>query len=604
MSRRSVIGAAVIAASTAAIAACGGSDKSSTQSTSSAGSPKGATAIKPGKAGGKLTVLASADVDYLDPGQTYYTFGYMVLYSTNRPLYSFKPDESEKPVPDLATGPPEISSDNKTITVHIKPNVKYSPPVDRAVKAADIKYAFERAFSKEVPSGYAGTYFSSIVGTPDKPNTGDIKPISGIETPDDTTIVFHLKTPSAPLVSQALVMPITVPVPQEYASKFDKKTPSTYDQYTVFTGPYMVKNDPKTGKVTGRVPGKSIDIVRNPNWDKSTDYRPAYLNEVFIQEGNDDLATAARRALNGNASVCCDTSEPPAQVLKQAVTKEKDQALFAPAGGVLYIAFNTTVKPFDNINIRKALIAASNRSALRLTQGGAVSGGIASGWIPPGVPGYDEAGGPKQNADLDYLKNPNGDPAVAKKYMLAAKHQDPSLPIDANGKWTGGDKILTIAGNADPNKKTAEVVQNQMEQFGFKLTLRLVPQDTLFTKFCGVPSQKVAICPNVGWFRDFADPQSMLDATFNGNNILAQGNVNWPQLDVAAINGAMKTAAVTPVGPGRSKDWAAINHSIAEQAPAIPYVWPNSAAVQSKDVVGVLNGYYTTHDLSFTSLKQ
>ena len=45
------------------------------------------------------------------------------------------------------------------------------------------------------------------------------------------------------------------------------------------------------------------------------------------------------------------------QVLKQALTKDKDQVLFAPAGGVLYIALNTTVKPFDNINVRKAIIA-------------------------------------------------------------------------------------------------------------------------------------------------------------------------------------------------------------------------------------------------------
>jgi peptide/nickel transport system substrate-binding protein len=56
-----------------------------------------------------------------------------------------------------------------------------------------------------------------------------------------------------------------------------------------------------------------------------------------------------------------------------------------------------------------------------------------------------------------------------------------------------------------------------MEQLGFKLNFRLVPADT-FTKFCGVPAQKVAICPNVGWFRDFADPQSMLDATFNATS--------------------------------------------------------------------------------------
>jgi peptide/nickel transport system substrate-binding protein len=220
--------------------------------------------------------------------------------------------------------------------------------------------------------------------------------------------------------------------------------------------------------VTGRVAGKSIDIVRNPNWDRSTDYRPAYLDEIAIQEGNDDLATASRRALNASASICCDTAQPPAQVLKQALTHNKDQVLFAPAGGVHYISMNTTVKPFDNINIRKAIIAASDREALRLTTGGAVSGGLASGWLPPGLPGYDEAGGPKQDADLDYLKNPKGDPAVAKKYMLAAKQQDPSLPIDAGGKWTGSEKVLTIAGNADPAKKTSEVFQNQMEQLGFK----------------------------------------------------------------------------------------------------------------------------------------
>jgi peptide/nickel transport system substrate-binding protein len=232
-----------------------------------------------------------------------------------------------------------------------------------------------------------------------------------------------------------------------------------------------------------------------------------------------------------------------------------------------------------------------------------VAGALASGWIPPGVPGFDEAGGLRQDDDLDFLRNPQGDPAVAKKYMLAAKHQDPSLPIDGDGKWTGGDKVLTIGGNADPLKKTAEVFQNQLEQLGFKMTLRLVPADTLFTKFCGVPSQNIAVCPNVGWFRDFADAQSMLDATFNGDNILEQGNVNWPELDVRAINSAMKAAAVTPVGAARNQAWAKINHMIAEQAPAIPYLWDNTANVQSKDVVGVVNGYYTTHDLNYTSIK-
>jgi peptide/nickel transport system substrate-binding protein len=593
--------ASVVTALAMFVAACGGDDDSGGGGASKAATTQ--TKIQEGKKGGALTFLAAADIDYLDPGQDYYTFGYAVQYSVNRMLYSFKPTDSVKPVPDLATGEPEISADNKTITVHIKKGIKYAPPVNREVTTKDIKYAFERSFSKQVPSGYAGTYFNSIVGTPEEPNTGDIKPISGIETPDDQTIVFKLKTASAPAVSQALVMPITVPVPEEYAKKWDATTPSKYDQYVAFTGPYMVKNDPTTGKVTGRVPGKTIELVRNPNWDAKTDYRPAYLDSIKIEEGNDDLATAARRALNGSNTICCDSGAPPAQVLKQAVQRNKDQLIFVPSGGTRWISMDMKVKPFDNINIRKAVIAASDRNALRLTRGGAILGDIATGWIPPGLPGFEESGGLKQNTDLDYLAHPEGDPAVAKKYMLAAKQDDPSLPIDANGKWTGGEKLLTIATNADPGKKTAEVFQGQMEQLGFKLNFRIVPQDTLYTKFLGVPKQKVALGPNVGWFKDFSDPQSLLDATFNGNNILQQGNVNWSQLDVPAINDAMKAASTVPVGPERNQAWAKINHMIAEQAPAIPWIWDKSAFVASKDVNLVGNGYFAGQDLNYTSIK-
>jgi len=583
------------------VAACGSSSSSSTSTSASksSGTQDKAGAVTQGKKGGNLTYLAASDIDYLDPGQDYYTFGFMVQNAVNRALYSYKPDNSITPVPDLAEGPPQISADKKTITVKIRKGVKYAPPVNREVKAADIKYAFERAFSKNVPSGYAGAYFQSIVGAP-KAGTGPIKKISGITTPDDNTIVLKLKEPQAPLVSQALVMPITVPVPEEYAAKYDKKVPSDYDSYVAFTGPYMVKNDPKTGKVTGRQPGKLIQIVRNPNWVASTDYRPAYLDTITIQEGNTDLATASRRALSGTNSVCCDAGSPPAQVLKQALQRNKNQVLFVPSGGTRYIAFNTTIKPFDNINVRKAIIAASNRNALRQTRGGPVLGDIANGWIPPGIPGFQESGGLQQNTNLDFLKNPAGDPAVSKKYMDAAQKQ--GVPI-SNGKYTGPGNILTIATNADPGKKTSEVFQNQIEQLGFKLNFRIVPQDTLYTKFCGVPKAKVAICPNVGWFKDFSDPQSMLDATFNGDNILPAGNVNWPQLNDPKINSAMKKAGLVAVGPARNKAWANINKLIAADAPAIPYLWDKTALVQSKNVNGVKNTYTTTHDLNYTFIK-
>src|SRR5688500_2204664 len=219
--------AAVVAALALAASGCGGSDEGSGPE---GGSESSGAPIK-GKKGGKVTFLAAADVDYVDPGQSYYTFGYTVQYAVNRPLYSFEPDDAETPVPDLAEGEPEISDDNKTITVKLRPGVRFSPPVDRAVTAKDVEYAMERAFTANVPSGYATSYFGDIVGAPDEP--GRYKDIKGISAPDDRTLVLELDKPTAVTVAAALVMPITVPVPREYAEKFDAKSPTEYDQNVV-----------------------------------------------------------------------------------------------------------------------------------------------------------------------------------------------------------------------------------------------------------------------------------------------------------------------------------------------------------------------------------
>src|SRR3954453_13778607 len=130
-------------------AGCGGGNDN--EKTTSAG--QGQTDTKAGKQGGSITVLSSSDVDYLDPGHTSYTIGYGVAYPTHRPLSSFKPGSND-PVPDLADGPPQISSDNQSITVKLKKGAKFSPPVNRAAECKDVKYAFERAFTANVANEY------------------------------------------------------------------------------------------------------------------------------------------------------------------------------------------------------------------------------------------------------------------------------------------------------------------------------------------------------------------------------------------------------------------------------------------------------------------
>jgi peptide/nickel transport system substrate-binding protein len=461
------------------------------------------------------------------------------------------------------------------------------------VTSDDVKYSFERAFSANAPSGYATSYFADIVGAPDAPTKG-VKPLRGIETPDPQTLVIKLQRPVAVTVAAALAMPITMPVPRDYAEKFDEKTPTDYNQYVAFTGPYMVKNDDQ-GKLTGWDPGKRIELVRNPNWDKATDYRPAYLDTITIEEGNDDLTVASRRTLSGEGLMCCDSGQPPIPILRRAIQNNKEQLGTVSGGGTRWIALNTTQKPFDNINMRKAVIAGFDRDALRLTRGGEFIGPIANHFIPPDIPGHEESGGEAGFTDIDFMQNPKGDPQVMQKYLDLAK-EDGVTPESAG-------ELLTIATNADPGNQTAQVAQGQLQKMGFKLNYRKVPQDTLYTKFLGVPKTNYVIGPNVGWFKDFNDPQSLLEPTFGGAAIKPQGNVNWSLLDNEEINTAMNDAATIPAGPERNQAWADINKMIVEQAVAIPYSWDDNVQLWSKDVQGVMNPYLLGTDLSFSSLK-
>ena len=584
-SQRFALVACLTAALSFGVAACGSSNNDKSSGSGSAAVPKG-------KQGGTVTALASGDVDYMDPGATYYTFGYQVAYSVQRSLYYYNPATGQKQIPDIAAGDPEISADSKTITVKLQPGIKFSPPVNREITSSDIKYAFERSFSANVPNGYATSYFSGLEGAPKAPTKGP-QDIPGIQTPDKSTIVFKLTKPTARAVAAALVMPITMPVPKEYAAKFDAKNPSTYNTHVVFTGPYMVEND-SAGNLTGWKPGKSIKAIRNPNWDAKTDFRPAYLDGWDIQEGNNDGAVASRRILQGQNLVQGDGA-PPAQVLKQALTRYKSQLAFSSAGGTRYIALNTTIKPFDNINVRKAILAGFDRSALRLTRGGKIVGPIAWGYLPPSFPGHTESGGLKAPAQFDYLQSDTGDPALAASYMKKAGYP--------SGKYTGSEKLLTIATNADPGKKTAESAQSQFEKLGFKLNFRVVPQDTLYTKFCSVPASKYAICPNVGFFKDYYDAQTLLEPTFSGKAINPSNNSNWPMLNDPKVNDLIAKANTIAPGPERDKAWAQVNLAVTALAPAIPFVWDQQPIVWSKNVQMVVDDYANSPFMAFLSVK-
>ena len=417
---------------------------------------------------------------------------------------------------------------------------------NREVTAADVEYAIERTTLPGVANQYFANYASDIVGydaaakeAADNP-TGGAPDIEGVSAPDDRTLRIELNEPPklaiARVVVQALSLPVGIPVPEEYAKEFDAKNPSTYGQYAAFTGPYMVENDPETGELTGYTPGKEIKLVRNPNWDGEAtgDFRPAYLDSIDIQEGFTDLGSASRKVLSGEGQVAFDFPPTKSVIREAAQDAEPGQFQLPELPGYRHVALNTQAPPFDDINVRKAVIANSDREALRNTRGGPLVGSVATHYISPGFPGFEEGGG-CEGPDLDFLANPNGDPELAAEYMRKAGFE--------SGKCEGPECEVSMVGdNIPPGRLTSEEFKGQLEELGFKVNFRPVDRTIMFTRFCSVPEQQPEVCPTVGWAPDFRDPQVMLDVPFYGPTIDPENNSNWPRLDVPEVNKAIEEA--------------------------------------------------------------
>ena len=524
--------------------------------------------------GGTLTVLSAGDVDHIDPGQAYYSFTYEVTYATQRPLLAFRP-RSVQQYPDLAAAMPKVSSDGRTVTVHIKKGVRFSPPVNRAVTSADVKYAIERGFDTSVANGYAAAYFGDLVGAPKNP-AHRIPNIRGIQTPNATTLVFKLQHPSGVFVG-ALGLPMTAPVPASYARQYDSKTQSDYGLHQVATGPYMIKND-ASGNVNGvgYQPNRLIELVRNPNWSSKTSWRPAYVNQIDFKEGFQDPTVMTRQILSGSADANGDTPPPPAELRSiMSNSSQKGQLFFTPTGGSRYVALNTRKAPFNRFDVRKAVAYVLDRNAMRLTRGGAIDGRIATHFIDPSFKnlGFAQAGGFGFNPFPS--RNFAGNVATAKSWMRKAGFR--------NGLYTGPE-VTMVSDNTAPGSNTAQVVAADLAKIGIKVKTVSVTHATMYTRFCGVPKNEPNICPNVGWLPDFHEPQTILDVTFNGKNITSVNNSNWPLLNVRSINNQMNRAERIVNPAARYETWGKIDQEVTRTAAAIPWLWEQYPSLFSKRV--------------------
>jgi peptide/nickel transport system substrate-binding protein len=561
--------AAIGASATLLVAACGGGGSgtqqgSGNQSAQAAFDAASTSVVNPSdKKGGTLKLANSGDWDTLDPGETYYAYSWNFarLYGRSLMMFQSAPGkEGNQLVPDLAEGPGEASKDAKTWTYKLRQGVKFDDGTE--VTSADVKYAVLRSTDKQtfpngpaywdalldLPSGYKGPYKSPNANTD-----------SAIETPDKYTIVFHTKTPFAAFDYLAQ-QPNTMPVPK------DKDTGAKYRNSIVSTGPYKFEN---------LQPGKSFNLVRNDQWDPATDPNRKALPdriEVTLNVNADDIDN---RVLSGDLDVdVVATGVQPAtlsRVLQDPTLKDNaDNPLSAR---LWYTSINPTVAPLDNIECRKAIMYAMDRTSYQAAYGGQFAGGdLATTILPPNIPGY-------QSYDL-YPNGPDhkGDLEAAKK------------SLEACGQPNGFETNIAYRAERPKEKAAAEAFQQALSRVGIKLTLKPYPQGDYFAQYAGLPpyvvKNKLGLALN-GWQADWPDGFGFLSQIVDSRVIRPTGGSSNTSVRIPEVDQMLDEALTELDTDKRNQTWAEIDKRVMEEAVIYPGVYSKALLVRSKNATNI-----------------
>ena len=155
------------------------------------------------------------------------------------------------------------------------PACKFGPPVSREVTSKDVLYAFER---HRRPEGRRGVRLLLLADRGlRRLRAGRARSISGIATPDASTIVFHLTRPTGDfLYRRRCRRPGRSRSRSRGASR---GRPGRYGRDVVSTGPYMIegadrvdaRRAPRSKPMSGFDPLTKLTLVRNPDYDPKTD---------------------------------------------------------------------------------------------------------------------------------------------------------------------------------------------------------------------------------------------------------------------------------------------------------------------------------------------
>ncbi|HEY5987864.1 MAG TPA: ABC transporter substrate-binding protein [Streptosporangiaceae bacterium] len=534
--------------------------------------------------GGTLNFASSAAIpDSADPGNTSYAqmWNLTRLYTMPLMTYASCPGACGlRVVPMLATGPGVVSDNGLTWTYHIKPNVHFEDGT--LVTSADVKYAVERTYDRgKFPLGPA--YYPSLLAPqkpaypgPYKDRSKNLMGLKAVETPNSTTVVFHLAKPFADF-NYVTAIPQSAPVPPS------KDTGANYQLHPMSTGPYMFQSYQIN---------KQLTLVPNPHWNPATDPNAKQLPSKIVLTFNVNPNDVDNRLLAGDIQVDLPGTGVQAAARTKILTTPslKAHSDNPVSGFEWFMTLNNRVPPMNNIHCRIAVEYAANKVDNQTAYGGPYAGGaIASTASPPNVVGH-------KPFDLyEATTKPQGDLTKAKQQLQACGHP--------NGFSTG----ITYRSDRPKEVAVAQAMQAALARVGIKLTLHGFPTASYTSNFAGVPNYVHSHGLGItvyGWAPDWPDGYGEFYYIAAGAAISPVGNTNLGELNDPVVNSLLDKFATTADPAVRNSYTSQIDRQIMKDAAFLPIVYAKALLYRSPRLTNVyVQPYYGMYNYAVLGLK-
>ncbi|MFB7656041.1 MULTISPECIES: ABC transporter substrate-binding protein [unclassified Streptomyces] len=585
--RKQALAAAAVVAALLTTAACGGGDSDG------GGSKNGAAGFDAAnnkvaqadlaKKGGELKFASTQDADSWDTTRGYYGFMWNFSRYYSRQLVTNTPAPGEKGAgvtPDLATDVAKVSDDGKTYTYTLRDGVTWED--GKPITSKDIKYGIERVWAQDVLSG-GPTYLKEVLDPegkyegPYKDKSADKLGLKAIETPDDKTIVFKLPQANSDF-EEMLALTSASPVRQ------DKDTKSKYGLKPFSSGPY---------KFESYNPGKDLTLVRNTEWKQESDpVRKAYPDKITIKFFSNANELDARLIAGDYDLDLAQTGLSP-QGRSIALKKHKGNVDNPVSGYIRYAVFPQSVKPFDNIHCRKAVLYGADHVSLQTARGGPQAGGdIGTNMLPPSVPGSE---GQKYDPYEMAGANKKGNVAKAKEELKAC------------GKPNGFKTTIAVRNNKPVEVATAESLQASLKKVGINVSIDQY-DGSQTAGIIGSPAnvkKKGYGIIIMGWGPDFPSVQGYGLPLWNSDYILESGNNNYALIKDKEIDGLFDKYVTTLDDAGKADIAKQINHKVMEGGYYLPFVFEKFLNWRGSRLANVYttDGYSGMYDFVNLGLK-